>query len=104
MTSMVAERFRYIKFYFFKIMEISIKEKQEQLYLAIVALAVKLSLECRTMTCDQVLIWIKENFTFPFPYVSVRGVFQAVWRRANDDEKEAVASVFTNKYGVPLVR
>lgn len=85
-------------------MEITIKEMQEQLYLAIVALAVTLSLEGRTMTCNQVLVWIKENFSFPIPYVSVRGVFQAAWRRAGKDQKEAVASVFTNKYGVPLVQ
>lgn len=84
-------------------MVVTIKEMQENLYLAIVALAVKLSLEGRTMTCDQVLAWIKENYSFPHPYVSVRGVFQAAWRRADDDQKEAVASVFTNKYGVPLV-
>lgn len=83
-------------------MEYSVKENQERMYLALAALAVKLSIAGRTMTCDEVIEWINLNFKFPYPYVSVRGVFQAAYRRGTEEQQEALASVFRSKYGYPL--
>lgn len=83
-------------------MNYSIKEKQERMYLALAALAVRLSMAGRTMTCDEVIDWINLNFEFPYPYVSVRGVFQAAYRRGTEEQQEALASVFRSKYGSRL--
>lgn len=83
--------------------EISIREKQEQMYLALAVLAINLYNAGKTMKCSEVVDWINRNFYFPHPYVSVRGVFQASYRRVDENHQEALASVFTNQYGVPLV-
>lgn len=80
----------------------SIKDEQERMYLAIVALAVRLSLSGQTMRTTEVLVFINSYFHFPYPYVSVRGVFQAAYRRAREDQKDAVATVFRSKWGAPL--
>lgn len=80
----------------------TVKQTQERMYLALAALAVMLSMSGKTMTCDEVLDWINHNFNFTYPYVSVRGVFQAAYRRGTEEQQEALASVFRSKYGYPL--
>lgn len=83
-------------------MEESIKSTQERMYLALAALAMMLSMAGKTMTCDEVIEWINLNFRFPHHYVSVRGVFQAAYRRGTKEQQEALASVFRSKHGSRL--
>ena len=76
---------------------------KEQMYRSLADLALELYNTGRTMTCDEVLDWINENFTFPEPYYSVRRVFKAAYDRSDDEQGEALTKVFTNKYGCRLL-
>lgn len=76
---------------------------KERMYCSLADLALDLYNAGRTMTCDEVLNWINENFAFPEPYYSVRRVFKAAYDRSNDEQGEALTKVFTNKYGCRLL-
>ena len=76
---------------------------KEQMYCSLADLALQLLLTNRTMTCDEVISWINENFAFPQPYCGVRRVFKAAYDRTDDERGEAMTLVFTNKYGCRLL-
>lgn len=80
-------------------MEVSIKEQLEQVYLGVAELALSLKQAGKQMRAPELVAWINENYYFPNPYVKMRGVPQAAYRRATEEQKEALITVFLDKWG-----
>lgn len=79
-------------------------DSKEQMYCSLADLALELLKTGRTMTCDEVISWINENFTFSQKYCSVRRVFKAAYDRTDDERGDAMQRVFTDKYGRHLLK
>ena len=79
-------------------------ELKEVLYKDVIALAVSLKTQGRTMTDAELTEWINsKNVGFEHKYGSARGVPGAAFRRATTAaEKEALVSVFVHQDGSPL--
>ena len=82
-------------------------EWKEQVYKGVIALAVTLIKNKKTMTTEKLTSWINANYQgFQHPYGDCRGVLQAAFRRAkaaNDQEgMNALVKAFTSINGSPL--
>ena len=81
--------------------------ESEKMYRGLAKLAVELYYEDKTITTDDALIWINQNYPQKppcQPYVSFRSVPQAAYTRAASEiEREALASVFVGRNGKALV-
>jgi hypothetical protein len=87
-------------------MRLSEQECKELVYNGVIKKAVSLYENEKKMKAEELLSWINENYghLFKHPYVSVRNVIKAAWRRANSAEKEALEFVFLNCKGEPLLK
>lgn len=83
-------------------MEVSIKQQLERVYLGVAELALALKKEGKQMRAPELVEWINENYYFKNPYVKMRGVPQAAYRRATKEQQEALITVFLDKWGNPL--
>lgn len=82
-------------------------ELKEQVYKGVIALAVTLIKNNKTMTTEELTSWINANYQgFQHPYGDCRGVLQAAFRRAkatNDQEgMDALVKAFISINGSPL--
>lgn len=84
-------------------MDKTMHAEQVRMYTALASLAETLKLTGKTMTCDEVLEWIADNFHFDPPYGGVGGIFKAAHKYATPGQIDALESVFTDKDGNPLL-
>jgi hypothetical protein len=85
-------------------LSIGLKEKVLE---GVVSLAVTLVDSNKTMTTEELIKWINDNYQgFQHPYGDCRGILQASFRRAkfNNDERgmDALVRAFTNVNGLPI--
>jgi hypothetical protein len=82
-------------------------ELKEQVYKGVIALAVTLVKNDKTMTTEELTKWINANHQgFQHPYGDCRGILQAAFRRAkatnNQEGMDALVKAFTSINGSPL--
>ena len=82
-------------------------ELKERVYEGVIELAVSLTRQGRTMTSEELTVWINKNYQgFKHPYGNSRGVPQAAFNRAktvgNQTGMDALVKAFTHNDGAPL--
>ena len=80
---------------------------KEKVYEGVMALAVSLTRQGKTMTSDELTDWINSNYPgFQHPYGNSRGVPQAAFLRAkttgNQEGMDALVKAFIHSDGSPL--